>query len=142
MIYPYDSNSGPLKKKHNQKKENQMHTQPQTALSASDIERTPNKHSALSTFPTPASTVTSACATVPRFSGDRLARIWIPYGSGQNICLGRHLAKQKILLTLAALLTYFDVELIGRAPSIAWNIFGMGVLARKSSIRLRIKRTT
>ena len=73
VIYPHDSSSGPLKKRHNQKNQMQMHSQPRPALSTSDIERAPIEHSALSTIQTPASTATDACAAASRFSDDGLA---------------------------------------------------------------------
>lgn len=64
VIYPHDSNSGPLKKRHNQKRQKQMHT---------DIERTPIEHSTLLTFSSPTSTATNTRAVTSRFSDDGLA---------------------------------------------------------------------
>lgn len=131
VVYHNDSSSGPLKKRYNRDAQKQMHTQPQPALSASDVERTAIESSASPISPSLAA---------PRFSDDGLAGIWIPYGGGQNICPGRHFAKQEILLTLATLFSCFDMELIGPAPRIDWKTFGTGVLAPKGSVRFRIKR--
>ncbi|KAK6821750.1 cytochrome P450 [Apiospora arundinis] len=40
-----------------------------------------------------------------------LAGLWIPFGGGERMCPGRHLAKLEIILTYAALFSKFDLEL-------------------------------
>ncbi|KAK8017346.1 hypothetical protein PG993_013672 [Apiospora rasikravindrae] len=47
----------------------------------------------------------------PRFSTDGLLGLWVPYGGGDHMCPGRHLAKQQMLVTFALLLSEFDMEL-------------------------------
>ncbi|KAK4442635.1 cytochrome p450 family protein [Podospora aff. communis PSN243] len=37
---------------------------------------------------------------------------FFPFGGGPGICPGRHFAKQEVLLTIAALLTTFEIELV------------------------------
>ena len=82
--------------------------------------------------PTPAANV--------HFSLDGLAGAWIPYGAGMNMCPGRHFAKQEVMLTLALIVSNFDIQLIGRRPRINWSTFGTGVLGPKGRTRCRIKR--
>jgi cytochrome P450 len=38
---------------------------------------------------------------------------FFPYGGGVSMCPGRHFAKQEIMLTLAMLVSRFDVEVVG-----------------------------
>ncbi|KAK6854935.1 cytochrome P450 [Apiospora arundinis] len=44
-------------------------------------------------------------------SAEGLAGLWIPFGGGERMCPGRHLAKLEIILTYAALFSKFDLEL-------------------------------
>lgn len=78
----------------------------------------------------------------PQFSTKGLAGAWIPYGGGQNMCPGRHFAKQEVLVTFASILTSFDVQLIDDLPpKVDWSGFGLGMLAPAGKgIRFRIKR--
>ncbi|PWY88391.1 hypothetical protein BO70DRAFT_377889 [Aspergillus heteromorphus CBS 117.55] len=48
----------------------------------------------------------------PYFSLDGLAGSWIPYGGGKSFCPGRHFAKREILMTAAAVLGTFEIELL------------------------------
>ncbi len=79
----------------------------------------------------------------PQFSTEGLAGSWIPYGGGQNMCPGRHFAKQEILLMVASIVTSFDIHLIDPSPpGVDWGGFGFGVLAPAGKgIRCRIRRT-
>ena len=89
--------------------------------------------------PSPSNSVPTPVANV-HFSLDGLAGAWIPYGAGMNICPRRHFAKQEVMLTLALIVSNFDIELIGRGPRINWSTFGTGVLSPKGRTRCRIKR--
>lgn len=119
LVYPDDGNSGPLKPK-------LLQPQHRTTPSRSS---SPVKPAA-----------GAASDKAPYFSIDVLSGIWIPYGGGQNKCPGRHFAKQEILLTMATLFSYFDIELIGPAPIVDWSSYGTGVLAPKGSVRFRIRK--
>lgn len=79
---------------------------------------------------------------LPHFSTEGLAGAWIPYGGGQNMCPGRHFAKQEVLVTFASLVTSFDIQLIDDSPpKVDWRGFGLGMLAPAGKgIRFRIKR--
>ncbi|KAK8040181.1 Cholesterol 7-alpha-monooxygenase, partial [Apiospora rasikravindrae] len=48
----------------------------------------------------------------PRFSMKGRAWALFPFGGGYLICPGRHFAKQEVLLTIAVLVTVFDLELV------------------------------
>ena len=78
----------------------------------------------------------------PHFSTEGLAGAWIPYGGGQNMCPGRHFAKQEILVVFASIVTSFDIDLIDDLPpKVDWRGFGLGMLAPAGkAIRFRIKR--
>lgn len=78
----------------------------------------------------------------PHFSTEGLAGAWIPYGRGQNMCPGRHFAKQEVLVIFASILTSFDIHLIDDSPpKVDWRGFGLGMLAPAGKgIRFRIKR--
>ncbi|KAL8732665.1 MAG: hypothetical protein Q9166_002641 [cf. Caloplaca sp. 2 TL-2023] len=49
----------------------------------------------------------------PYFSLDGLAGSWIPYGGGFRACPSRTFAKREILMTLAVMVTLFDIEVDG-----------------------------
>ena len=77
------------------------------------------------------------------FSLRGLSAAWIPYGGGQRICPGRHFAKQEMIVSLAILLTLFDVEMIDASAGIPENNmagFGFGALWPKSAMPVRMKR--
>lgn len=76
------------------------------------------------------------------FSTEGLAGAWIPYGGGQNMCPGRHFAKQEILCIFAFMVTSFDIHLIDPSPPrVDWGGFGTGILAPAGKgIRCRIRR--
>lgn len=46
----------------------------------------------------------------PEYSLDGLAGLWIPFGGGERMCPGRHLAKLEMLFTLAYLFSNFDLQ--------------------------------
>ncbi|KAM4058793.1 cytochrome p450 [Hirsutella rhossiliensis] len=50
--------------------------------------------------------------TTPTFNLEGLAECWMPYGSGQRMCLGRHFAKNEIIGTLGLLLRNFDCHIV------------------------------
>lgn len=78
----------------------------------------------------------------PTFSLNGLASAWIPYGGGNRICPGRYLAKQKIIATLAIMITLFDIELGEEAVSLGMDMrgFGFGALSPNAKCPFRIKR--
>ncbi len=45
------------------------------------------------------------------YSLDGLAGIWIPFGGGDRMCPGRHLAQMEILFTFAFLFSNYDIEM-------------------------------
>jgi cytochrome P450 len=109
LIYPDDPNSGPLR-------------------------NVQDKHEKL----TPVNSNTSGWPDIrekgeknrrPRFSTNRLAGAWVPYGGGRTLCPGRHFAKQEMLGTLAILAAAFDVEILqkdGERTGHDLKYFGLG----------------
>ena len=76
----------------------------------------------------------------PIYTTEGLHGIFVPYGGGQNTCPGRHFAKQEILLTVAALTSYFDIELLGAETTESYRFFGTGVLGPKGRTPFRLRR--
>lgn len=76
----------------------------------------------------------------PIFTTEGLHGIFLPYGGGQNMCPGRHFAKQEILLTVAALMSSFDIELLGAETKESYRFFGTGVLGPQGKTRFRLRK--
>ncbi|RYC55256.1 hypothetical protein CHU98_g10948 [Xylaria longipes] len=78
-----------------------------------------------------------------RFSMEGLLGLWIPYGGGDHVCPGRHFAKHEILMTFAAMLSEFDIQLEhpkskGTLPNMKYATFG--ALPPASKVPFRIRR--
>jgi cytochrome P450 len=52
-----------------------------------------------------------------KFDLDRLAGLWIPFGGGDRMCPGRHIAKLEIILSFAYLFSNFDIEMKTEDPN-------------------------
>ncbi|KAK9773002.1 putative Cytochrome P450 [Seiridium cardinale] len=81
----------------------------------------------------------------PRFSTDGLLGLWVPYGGGDHMCPGRHLAKQQLLVTFALLLTEFDMEIPADWAAISkvkpdMRFAPFGSLPPVNTIGVRIRR--
>lgn len=74
------------------------------------------------------------------FSTDGLAGTWIPYGGGRSLCPGRHFAKREIMLTTAAFLTAYEIDLDpNHIPSVNMSHFGFGTMPPKGKLSCRIR---
>lgn len=80
----------------------------------------------------------------PYFSLDGLNGSWIPYGGGFRACPGRHFAKMEILMTLAVMVTLFDIEVDGNiAQQTDPRQSGLGAQRPKAQVPFKIsKRAT
>ena len=77
----------------------------------------------------------------PYFSLDGCTWSWIPYGGGRGLCPGRNFAKREILLSAAALLTLFDIELLtDKIPGPDESVFGFGTMPPAGKVPCRIRR--
>ena len=76
----------------------------------------------------------------PVFSMQGYEGSWIPYGGGSHVCPGRQFAKQEMLLTVAVLLSNFDIELTGPEAEVDWNYHGTGAMVAKGQQKCRIRR--
>ena len=77
----------------------------------------------------------------PRFSLDDLGGSWIPYGGGFRACPGRHFAKREILMTLAIMVTLFDIDVDGsKALQTDPRANGLGAQRPKNKIPFRIRK--
>ncbi|TRX95879.1 hypothetical protein FHL15_003021 [Xylaria flabelliformis] len=78
-----------------------------------------------------------------RFFMEGLLGLWIPYGGGDHVCPGRHFAKHEILMTFAAILSEFDIQLEHpkskcTLPNMKYATFG--ALPPASKVPFRIRR--
>ena len=77
----------------------------------------------------------------PKFSSSGLSGAWIPFGGGRHQCPGKHLAKQEVILCIAAMCLLFDIELSSIARLEAnKDYYGLGTLPPKGSISFRIRK--
>ena len=77
----------------------------------------------------------------PHFSLDDLGGSWIPYGGGFRACPGRHFAKREILMTLAIMVTLFDIDVDGsKALQTDPRANGLGAQRPKNQIPFRIRK--
>lgn len=75
-----------------------------------------------------------------RFSTEGLDGTWIPYGGGALMCPGRHLAKFKMLGSVAVFAAYFDLEIMNGMPCMDESFFGMGSQPPGESVPVRLRR--
>ncbi|OLN96876.1 Cholesterol 7-alpha-monooxygenase 2 [Colletotrichum chlorophyti] len=78
------------------------------------------------------------------------ANEFFPYGGGVSMCPGRHFAKQEILLTIALLVTRFDIQFVDwvhmdgskseRPPMDDQRYFGSAAVPPDRDVKLRWKR--
>ncbi|KAI9741289.1 MAG: hypothetical protein M1834_003006 [Cirrosporium novae-zelandiae] len=116
IVYPNDSTSGPL---------------------------LPNSKAISKPKPKPSIPPSPKNKNSPYFSIENMAGAWIPYGGGQNMCPGRHFAKQEIIGSIAMFLTAYDIELTvddGWTPQPDMSYFMFGTLPVKGKISARIRR--
>lgn len=70
---------------------------------------------------------------------------WLPFGSGANLCPGRHFAKIHCIVTLAMMVECFDCDILAGPKDLKIDLskFGMGVLgpSGKAAARLRRRKT-
>ncbi|RYO97476.1 hypothetical protein DL763_002744 [Monosporascus cannonballus] len=79
----------------------------------------------------------------PTFTMDGMSGGWIPYGAGEFMCPGRHLAKQEMVGSFAVFLDNYDVEVLlpdGWVPEPDMRYFGTGALPPKKTVPFRIRR--
>lgn len=74
------------------------------------------------------------------FSIGKAEGIFVPYGGGHNMCPGRHLAKQEILVTMAILISKFDLELVQSTAKVDWHSYGTGSLGVVGKTQCRIRK--
>lgn len=67
---------------------------------------------------------------------------WIPFSGGANMCPGRTFTKLEVLMTMALMVTLFDVEILADSNKIQMSSgnFGFGTLSPKEEIPVRIRR--
>ncbi|KAI1121347.1 cytochrome P450 [Nemania abortiva] len=83
-------------------------------------------------------------STQYEFSLRGLAGRWMPYGGGQHLCPGRHLAKRQLIGTFSYLTSHFDFELLNEGrenevgPDMRW--FPTGTLPPDRKVPFKIRR--
>ncbi|KAH6653321.1 cytochrome P450 [Truncatella angustata] len=81
----------------------------------------------------------------PEFSTEGLAGLWIPFGGGERMCPGRHLAKLEMILTYAYLFSKYDIELgsVGaKDVQCDMKFAPFGALPPNRKVPFRIRRKT
>jgi cytochrome P450 len=76
----------------------------------------------------------------PSFSAEGLEASYFPYGGGQSICPGRHLAKNIIITTAAMMASEFDIEFLTDSLVLDKWRYGLGLAAPTNDIQFRIRR--
>ncbi|KUJ10945.1 cytochrome P450 [Mollisia scopiformis] len=79
------------------------------------------------------------------FSIEGLAGCWLPFGGGQRMCPGRHLAKHEIIGSFALLFSKYEIEMIDNGlgepkPDMRW--YPMGGLPPMEKFPFRIRKRT
>lgn len=76
------------------------------------------------------------------FSLRGLQGVWIPFGGGPRACPGRHLAKHHMLVTVAAMVMLFDMEITADEHSLRASQanHGLGTLQPVGKVPFRIRR--
>lgn len=113
LVFPDDPESGPLRK-------------PLRVLNAKKLP-----------------TASGDAASAPTFSLDGLAGGWIPYGAGEFMCPGRHLAKQEMIGSFAMFLASYEVQLKmpeGWRPEPDMSFFATGTMPPLGSIPFRVRK--
>ncbi|KAI1089123.1 cytochrome P450 [Rostrohypoxylon terebratum] len=90
----------------------------------------------------PSTMTAPASSNEYEFSLDGLAGSWIPYGGGQRMCPGRHLAKGEMIGTFAVLFTQYDIELLAPdSPKVESDLrwFPAGALPPVSKVPFRLR---
>jgi cytochrome P450 len=66
----------------------------------------------------------------------------MPFGGGCHICPGRRFAKVVVLLTVAMMALWYDIELLSDVKSgqMSMRNFGFGTLGPKGRIAVRMRR--
>ncbi|KAH7112448.1 cytochrome P450 [Dendryphion nanum] len=78
-----------------------------------------------------------------QFSTGGTQGLWMPYGMGEHMCPGRHIAKYKLMLVFAVLVDIFDIELItppGWAPDDDHKRYRFGTLRPKQKVSFRVRK--
>ena len=113
LVFPDDPESGPLRK----------------PLPLQNIEK----------MSMPSDDATNA----PTFSLNGLGGGWIPYGAGEFMCPGRHLAKQEMIGSFALFLASYEVQLKtpeGWMPKPDMSFFATGTMPPLGKIPFRVRR--
>lgn len=113
LIFPDDPESGPLRK----------------PLRLQTVEKMP--------------TASGDAVNTPTFSLNGLAGGWIPYGAGEFMCPGRHLAKQEMIGSFAMFHANYEVQLRtpeGWMPKPDMSFFATGTMPSLGKIPFRVRR--
>ncbi|KAF2642014.1 cytochrome P450 [Massarina eburnea CBS 473.64] len=77
-----------------------------------------------------------------QFSKGGVEGSWLPFGGGWNMCPGKRFAKLQAIVTVAMLVTQFDIDVLasGRGIKMSMKSFGVGILGPSGKVPVRIRR--
>jgi cytochrome P450 len=77
----------------------------------------------------------------PQFSLAGKEGSWIPFGSGANICPGRHFAKIHCIVTLAMMVQYFDWDILAVPKDLEVDLgkFATGVVGPCGKVAVQLR---
>lgn len=90
----------------------------------------------------PALSPTNATATGPKFSMSGTNGIWIPYGGGPRVCVGRTFSKRAIIAASAFMIALFDVEILADDKALRMDpkFYGLGGQMPMGKVPFRIRK--
>lgn len=80
--------------------------------------------------------------TGPRFSLSGTNGVWLPYGGGPRMCVGRAFSKRAIIAASAMIVTLFEVEILADEKALRMDpkFYGLGGQQPMGRVPFRIKK--
>ncbi len=90
----------------------------------------------------PPSSLLPGATTVPKFSLSGTNGIWLPYGGGPRVCIGRTFSKRAIITAAAMMISLFDVEILADEKALRMDpkFYGLGGQQPTGRVPFRIRK--
>lgn len=78
----------------------------------------------------------------PKFSLSGTNGVWLPYGGGPRVCVGRAFSKRAIIAASAMIVTLFEVEILADEKALRMDpkFYGLGGQQPMGRVSFRIKK--